>query len=343
MVRLLTLLLFCLTTTFGSSLYGQDSDPKLTILFPDVEGAGGTLIVTPTGESILIDPGWPGREGRVSQRIANAARSMGVDTIDYFVSTHFDFDHYAALPELMEIIPIKKFYDRGKLEDSQINEKHLDYVTQYFIVTAGNLTALRPGDTLPLRNAGLQSVKIRCLASNLEILAKNNKGAHRTCQLHKPRKEDTSENARSVALMLSYGDFQFFMGADLTWNIEHNLVCPVNVVEDIDVLQVDHHGLSASSNPLLYHALSPEVAIYANGKTKGPQSEVVRTLRGVRSMNAVYQANRNEGLTPQENTIAENIANDGPDAAGAMIKVEVGKNFYKIYAGSNKGTAYPIQ
>ena len=51
---------------------------KLTIYFVDVEGGQATLFITPAGESLLIDTGWQGRDGRDADRIVAAAKKAGL-------------------------------------------------------------------------------------------------------------------------------------------------------------------------------------------------------------------------------------------------------------------------
>ena len=46
----------------------------LEIYFIDVEGGQATLIVSPSGESMLVDAGWPGYEGRDADRIIATAK-----------------------------------------------------------------------------------------------------------------------------------------------------------------------------------------------------------------------------------------------------------------------------
>ena len=41
----------------------------LDIYWIDVEGGAATLVVTPDAETILMDAGWPGFEGRDAERI----------------------------------------------------------------------------------------------------------------------------------------------------------------------------------------------------------------------------------------------------------------------------------
>ena len=47
---------------------------NLDIYFIDVEGGQSTLIVTPAGESLLIDTGYPDHGGRDPDRIMTAVR-----------------------------------------------------------------------------------------------------------------------------------------------------------------------------------------------------------------------------------------------------------------------------
>ena len=58
----------------------------LDIYFIDVEGGQSTLIVTPAGQSLLIDAGYPGIDARDPDRIMAAVRDAGVKRIDYLLS-----------------------------------------------------------------------------------------------------------------------------------------------------------------------------------------------------------------------------------------------------------------
>ena len=48
------------------------ADGALEIEWIDTLGGAATLIVTPAGETILVDAGWPGFEGRDAKRIKAA-------------------------------------------------------------------------------------------------------------------------------------------------------------------------------------------------------------------------------------------------------------------------------
>src|SRR5262245_29851269 len=91
--RLLILVVSLIAAT--NMIVAQKADPArrtLDIFYIDVEGGAATLIVTPAGESILVDTGWPGFEGRDAKRIEKAMKEAGVTAIDHLIVTHYHTD-----------------------------------------------------------------------------------------------------------------------------------------------------------------------------------------------------------------------------------------------------------
>ncbi len=58
----------------AGTAWAASSNKSLQIYFVDVEGGQSTLFVTPAGQSLLIDTGWPDNNGRDADRIVAAAR-----------------------------------------------------------------------------------------------------------------------------------------------------------------------------------------------------------------------------------------------------------------------------
>jgi glyoxylase-like metal-dependent hydrolase (beta-lactamase superfamily II) len=77
------------------------SEPQvrtLDIYWIDSEGGGSTLMVTPAGESVLVDTGNPG--GRDAARIHKVATELaGLSRIDHVVITQFHGDHCGGLAD----------------------------------------------------------------------------------------------------------------------------------------------------------------------------------------------------------------------------------------------------
>jgi glyoxylase-like metal-dependent hydrolase (beta-lactamase superfamily II) len=96
-------------------LVGLSAAATLDIYFIDVEGGQSTLIVTPAGESLLIDTGYAGNNGRDSKRIAAAAKAAGLKQIDYLLLTHFHGDHAGGVAELSKVLPIRTFIDHDTI------------------------------------------------------------------------------------------------------------------------------------------------------------------------------------------------------------------------------------
>src|SRR5215472_12375430 len=100
-------------------LPGAYAAKTLDIYFIDVEGGQSTLLVSPSGQSLLIDAGYTGFGGRDADRIAKAAKTAGVKRIDYLLVTHFHSDHVGGVPNLLERLPVSVFLDHGPSIEEQ--------------------------------------------------------------------------------------------------------------------------------------------------------------------------------------------------------------------------------
>src|SRR6184192_2629395 len=107
----------------SAAVAGAESK-SLQIYFVDVEGGQATLIVSPSGQSLLIDTGWAGFNGRDSDRIVAAARVAGVKQLDYLLITHYHRDHVGGVAELADRMKIGTFVDHGpNQEDSDVTRE----------------------------------------------------------------------------------------------------------------------------------------------------------------------------------------------------------------------------
>lgn len=315
----------------------------LRILWIDTEGGAATLIVTPAGESILIDTGNPGV--RDSDRIVKVAtKEAGLKRIDHLITTHYHSDHFGGAATLAKLIPIGHVHDNGEFDG--MPEKP-DAAYRQFKCDARSV--IHPGSTVELKQAeGAPPVKLMCLGTRKQFIDPKLIGARDNKEIgsqHRPKDRDGSDNANSVVMLLSFGDFRFFDAGDLTWNQEAELVNPYDLVGPVDVYQVTHHGLDASNNPVVMHTVKPTVAIMNNGHTKGCAPDVFADLKETKSVKAIYQVHKN--LRPDgemANAPEEFIANlETPDKCQAhpiLLDVAGDAKTYtvKVPSRSHSGT-----
>ena len=119
---------------------------NLNIYWIDTEGGAATLLVSPSGESLLIDTGYPDGD-RDAKRINAAARQAGLTKIDYLVISHWHADHVGGLAALAKMIPIGRFFDHGDGVEPE-NQQRLD---GYKAVAGDKRTIVKPGDRIPVK------------------------------------------------------------------------------------------------------------------------------------------------------------------------------------------------
>lgn len=318
---------FCfLSVLLGLSAAGCSSR-ELSIYFVDVNGGAATLMVTPRGETVLVDCGSAG--DRDADRIAAAVEeATGRRRIDHLVTTHWHLDHYGGIEPLAERVEIGHFYDRGIPEETLDDPAHFPtLIAAYKRVVAGKpRSVLEAGEEIVLEQlTDRPALRLVCLMASGE----RSRGGRRPtatnplCDQHEARPVDTGENGLSIVLLLSYGEFDFLNAGDLTWNFERDLVCPDNIVGKVELMQVPHHGLAASSNPVFIHAVQPQVAVCCNAPNKGGAAEVYQTFLSSPGFEDYWQLHRNARLSADQQPSPNRVANWNQPEGGTGIEVDV--------------------
>ena len=336
MQTLSRLVIILLTTVSGAYSQGPSRRP-LDVYIIDVEGGQATLVVSPSGQSMLIDAGWPALEGRDAGRIEAAMKQAHVSRIDYMLVTHYHTDHVGGVPALAAQVPIGTFIDHGPTVESSADPGYTAYVEAR---KRGKNLQAKPGDVVPI--AGLE---VTIVSSNGETIRSPLPGAglpNPLCAAHKPQPADASENARSVGVVIAYGAFRMLDLGDLTWNREHDLACPANLIGTIDLYLTTHHGNEQSGPAALVHALKPRVAIMNNGADKGGSPSAWHIVRDSPGLQDFWQLHTSRAGGRDANAADDFIANLD-DTTSHMIQVSARQDggFTVTNTRNGKTKTYP--
>jgi beta-lactamase superfamily II metal-dependent hydrolase len=308
-----------LSVSSAFALPPANSTKSLQVYFIDVEGGQATLFITPTGQSLLIDTGWPGNNNRDADRIVAAAHDAGINKIDFVLITHFHDDHVGGAPQLAASIPIGAFIDHGENRETTDDITQQRWLAYQQLLSSGkyqHITA-KPGDILPVRG-----IRVTVISSDGALIEKTLPGAGQpnpACANSAQPPADKTENPRSLGTLITFGKLRILDLGDLTADKEHQLMCPVNKIGKVDIYIASHHGFDQSGSAVFVHAIAPRIAIVDNGATKGGSPSALDIIQSSPNLAALWQLHFSEEAGQVHNTAAEFIANpDGPDAANYL-------------------------
>jgi len=336
----------------------QANSKDLKIVMVDVEGGAAVLFKTPEGKSLLIDTGWAPRTGgprpapggsaapvagvpaippppTSAERIAAAAKSLGITKIDYLLMTHYHADHLGGLESLLAKLPVDTFIDHGPNQEqpltspSSLSPRCLgspastvaNYPKWVAAYSGHNHIAAKVGQKLDIGSLHLEFV-----TSDGQVIEKPLPGTgepNAACAGVQPLDcEGGIENVLSLGTVITFGKTRILDLGDLTWNMEMKLLCPVNKVGNVDVYFVTGHGMNLSSSPATI-ALDPLVALMQNGATKGGDEEVIKTVRSYPDLGGLW-ATHYSVRYPDLNGDLNYIANlDQKPDVGYSIRVTI--------------------
>ena len=296
----------------------EPTSKPMQIYFIDVEGGQATLVVSPSGQSLLIDTGWPGYEGRDADRILAAAHQAGLTQIDYVLITHYHRDHVGGVPQLVDGIKVGTFLDHGpNLEDSQVTRT--DYAAYEKAIAGHAHVVVKPGWKLPIKG-----ITVQVLSAAGEHITTALPGAgepNSYCKSEPSAPEDAAENARSTGVLISYGSFRFLDLGDLTKKKELELACPNNLLGTVDLFLVTHHGADLSNPKALVWGLHPRVAVIDNGARKGASRAAWQIVHDSPGIEDLWQLHYAAESDKDHNVDPEHIANVKENCEGKYLKV----------------------
>ncbi len=282
----------------------------------DLDGEGfakraRALKLAPRRPSAAVTP------GRAIANYIRAASPRGAaPRLDYALITHFHDDHFGGwrpglarsshgaydltgITEVAEHVPIARVIDGGaptpgasgvvdEVQREGLRNYHAflraqagrgDHREDLVVGSDTQIRLLRDPQTFP-------GFHVRNIKANERLWD----GASGTVQLFDPAVAvyadgKRQENPRSLAIKLTYGDFDYFSGGDLTGLDEPGVAAwfdvetPVAaVVGEVDALTLDHHGNRDATNAAFLAKLAPRVVVQQSWVSDQPGGEVVHRL-----------------------------------------------------------------
>lgn len=229
----LFLLVFFLLGCSPQTSPESPSDGILQVVFIDVGQGDSTLLISPSGRSLLVDCG----KGQAYGAVAAQLRTHGIRAPDVIVGTHPHDDHVGALPGILKNMGTKELYLNGRDDGSRL----------YAAI---------------LREAGVRNLMIQPLIAG-DVL---NWDPDVSVEVLAPRDPNrTNVNDSSIILKVTYGVHSFLLTGDAEELEEAELVRHDEKRLSSNVVKVPHHGSATSSTHTFVAAVQADVAIVSTG------------------------------------------------------------------------------
>jgi len=214
---------------------------RLQVYALDVGQGDSGLIISPEGKSVLIDAGPP----QAGDEVVAALRKRNISSLDLAVATHPHADHIGGMRQVIENFEVKNFLDSGQIYASSEYERLLRVIKEKKI----KFIEAKKGQKFDL-------------GSGVELETLNPQGDGRW--ITKVRAGGSVENANSVVMRLSYGNFSMLFTGDAETETEQLMMKSGEPLR-AQVLKVGHHGSRYATSAKFLEAVAPEVAIISSG------------------------------------------------------------------------------
>lgn len=224
-------------------------DNNYYVYFLDVSQGDSIIIMTPYKKDIImIDTGGiVNSDYHISNNSITLLKSLGVNTIDYLILSHGDYDHLGETNNIINGINVKKvIFNHNEYNELELNI--IDLLEKKKIEYTNNI------DILELNNINLKFIN--------KIIYDN-------------------ENDNSSVIYTEVNNFKFLFMGDAGINVEKNIVDTYGL-NKIDVLKVGHHGSKTSSSPYFINQIKPKYSIISVGRNNlygHPHNSVLDNLK----------------------------------------------------------------
>jgi Predicted hydrolase (metallo-beta-lactamase superfamily) len=244
------------TTTTTSAPTPADTNGTLGVHFINVGQSVSTLLVSPTGETMLIDTGHFRDDG---EHVLQYLQRHDINRLNHMVVSHNDADHIGGNAAIIEHYEteadgIGAIYDPGIAATTQTYADYLDAVEAYNVT----LLETRAGDQIPF-----EGVDVDVMGPPESYI------------------ENEARNENSIVTKFTYGETSFLFTGDAEDDEEAQLVSEYGGALNATVLKAGHHGSKSSTGEGLVSAVNPQAMVISSAYDSQyghPNEEVLNRL-----------------------------------------------------------------
>ena len=312
----------------------------------------------------------------IARYISHLIEDRPEKTIDYALLTHFHGDHMGSLSpgspqtknggdyllsgltEVAEYVPFKMMIDRDwptyEYPSPLTGRKTFDNYKNFldWNIKHSNMIAARfkPGSnsqfSLLYHPEKYPEFEVRNIYANGELWT----GEKDNTKYLFPEDARVDENRICAAIKISYGDFNYFNGGDITGRISINtpvwkdVETPVGkVLGPVEVCEVNHHSYVDAMNESFIASTQPQVFVIQAWNARHINLTTLRAMTSTELYPGdryVFSTNIHEFAT---NYLGKNIDKISGYGGHVVIKVLAGGDEYKVYLLSAKDESLSIK
>ena len=225
----------------------------LSVHYIDVGQGDASLIISPSGECMLIDAG----PAASSDYLLKYLRDYNASHLKYLIITHPHEDHYGGAADIIKNIEIDNLVILGDFEDVYPYDRFIYMTAHSRLSPDANILKVKVGDGFSLSD-----------------------GAH--FAIVSPSAVDFDDyNESSLAIRLVYGDTSFLFTGDAEKDAEKDMIWSGYDIKS-DVYKAGHHGSSTSSTEIFLCEVDPKIAVISCGKDNPyghPHKSVLKSFK----------------------------------------------------------------
>lgn len=252
----------CSTTVQNFSSPPVLSKPILRVIYFDVGQGDSALIITPRGQTILVDGG---PDDKVLSRLGSYL-PLNQRKIDVMILTHPHADHLDGLVDVLKRYKVDDIYYTGVLQTTRTFLEWLKMIKEQKI----SLNIVKEKKEIEI-----DGVKLDFLYPTRDLSALG------PADLNKPELKSlalSNLNNTSIVFKLIFGRTNFLFMGDAEVPAEKELIAQgINV--RADVLKVGHHGSNSSTSEEFLKTVDPKYSVISVGKNNDFGHPHLRTLR----------------------------------------------------------------